>query len=140
MKLAPLLIALLLLLVAAVPASAQKGKDVKPADGSVHEAILKGLELIRDGKFDAWIDRYCHKGDLCFNDNSKAGLKRYNLPAMKRQAAHCIKDGGVLRVTRTDGDPAKVDEVKIFAVCNPKGMPRPFTMKKEDKSWKFKKI
>ncbi len=119
-------------------ALAGDGEVVTPDKGSPEAALLAGLELIKDGDFDKWVDTLCHKGDLCYNGNAIKSVKKYNLPAMKRLAPQCIKDGGKLKVTRKDdmGD----GYFKIFAECNPKGMPRPFHLKKEGKAWKFKKI
>ena len=137
-QLATLLITLVLLVPAS--ASAVDGKTIKPKAGTPHHALLDGLKLIRDSKFDAWIERYCHTEDLCFSETSKRSLRKYNLPAIHRLASHCIKGGDALKITRTDGDPAKDDQVKLFVECNPKGMPRPFTLKRQGKAWKFKKL
>ncbi len=111
-----------------------------PAAGSPEATILAGLELIRDGKFGKWMSKHCHTEDLCHNANSRKSLEKYNLPAMKRLAPKCIKAGGKLDVTRVNGDPKTDQQVKIFVVCDPAGMPRPFTMKKQGSAWKFKKI
>lgn len=128
----------LALLATAGSALAGDGKLVAPEAGSPEAALLAGLELIKAGKFDQWVDTLCHKEDLCYNDNSVASVKKYNLPAMQRLAPKCLKDGGKLEVTKVDdkGDGYKV----IFAVCDPKGMPRPFHLKLAGKDWKFKKI
>lgn len=111
-----------------------------PKAGTAHHALLDGLSLLKDGKFDAWIDRYCHPDKLCFSAGSKKSLLRYNLPAIKRLAPQCIKDGDSLEITRTDGDPAKDEAVKIFVLCNPKGMPRPFRLRKKGARWMFERI
>ena len=53
----------------------------------------------------------------------------------------CLSHGtDSLEITREDGDAAKGDTLKIFVKCNPRGMPRPFHLKKEGKTWKFFKI
>lgn len=121
-------------------AAQSRSKTTKPAAGSPHEALLGGLKLIVDKKFDAFLDRYCHQEDLCYTDRARKSLLRYNLPALSRIGGQCIKAGDTLKVTRTDGDPAKDATVKIFVECNPKGMPRPFTLKKEGGQWKWKKV
>lgn len=122
------------------PASSAANKTIKsPKKTSPYFAVLDGLKLVRDGKFDAWVDKWCSKKQLCYNDKSISSLKRYNLKALKRVAPQCIKDGGSLVVTRVVGDPAKDEALKIFVLCNPKGMPRPFHLVKE-KGWKFKRI
>jgi len=113
---------------------------VSPKEGTAHAALLEGLKLIKDGKFDDWKRQFCHTNDLCHNDNAWRSVLRYNLPAMQRLAPHCIKDGDTLLVTRTDGDPDKDDRVTLFIECNPQGMPRPFHLKKEGRAWKFSKI
>ena len=125
----------------ATAANAQSKGKVKKADpGTIYATIVDGLELIRDKKFEPFLDRYCHTEDLCFNENAKNSLRRYNLPAVSRLAAKCLKDARTLLVTRQDGDPKTDDTIKVFVVCDPRGMPRPFTVKKQDGKWKFKKI
>jgi hypothetical protein len=136
---APRLVIALAILALLVTGSAL-AEPTAPAAGTPEATILAGLKLIRDGKFDAWMAQHCHQGDLCHNNNARKSLKKYNLPAMQRVAPDCIKAGDKLEITRVDGNPATDEQVKVFALCNPKGMPRPFTMKKEGSAWKFRKI
>lgn len=121
-------------------ALAANGESVEPKEGTVYASIAEGLKLIKDGKFKEWKSKFCHKGDLCYNDNSWRSIEKYNLPALQRLAPKCLKDGGKLLVTKVEGDLDKDDSVKIFIECDPNGMPRPFYLKKEDKIWKFTKI
>ncbi|MCA9515052.1 MAG: hypothetical protein KC635_08940 [Myxococcales bacterium] len=124
----------------AATAMAADGETVTPKEGTVYYSIAEGLKLIKDGKFDAWKKAYCHTGDLCYNDNAWRSVEKYNLPALQRLAPKCLKDGGKLLVTKVDGDVDKDDSLKIFIECDPKGMPRPFYLKKDGKTWKFTKI
>lgn len=127
-------------LVAAVAGAAVADETVKgPAKDSPHYAIIEGLKLIKAGDFDEWVDTWCSKKELCFTDQSVASLKKYNLPTLQRLAPKCLKEGDAILVTRTDGDPASDDALTIYIQCDPKGMPRPFHLLKED-GWKFKRI
>ncbi len=116
-------------------------QEVVPKKGTPHHSLLGGLKLILNGKFDNWMKTYCHPDDLCMTETARKSLLKYNLPALKRIGKHCIKGrGNAIKVTRTDGDPAKDDTIKLFIQCNPKGMPRPFTFKKKDGRWLWKKV
>ncbi|MFT7623112.1 MAG: hypothetical protein ACI9WU_002289 [Myxococcota bacterium] len=129
-----------LVLILALPAAAADTVD-NPRPGTVHHALVEGLILVRDQKFQPFLDKYCHPDDLCFNANSRKSLLKYNLPALSRIGGKCLKgEGRTLKVTRTDGDPAKDDQIKLFVVCDPRGMPRPFTLKKKGSAWMWKKI
>jgi hypothetical protein len=115
----------------AMTASAGVKKISKPASGSVYAAILGGLKLVDSGKYDAWIDRYCHRA-TCHNSNVKQAYKKYNLPALSKVSSYCMKDGGI-HVTR-EMDKADGGK-KIFLKCKDGGMPRPFHLKKEGGKW-----
>jgi hypothetical protein len=136
---------LLLLLVSAallcfaIPASAQEKQEPKaPAVDSPEHIILKGLMLIESKDFDGWIDQYCHPEHLCPTWTAKKSLKRYSLPALQRLAKKCINNGK-LRITRTDRDDS-AERIKLYIVCDPKGMPRPFSLRKHGAKWKFERI
>ena len=112
-----------------------------PAESSPEYVVVKTLELIKAGNFDGFIAKYCHKGKLCTTGQAKSSLKRYNLPSLQRLAPKCLKAGGAIDVTRVKGDPAKDVEVKVFITCDPRGMPRPFTLRNdEDGKWKHSRI
>lgn len=136
----PIRALLALALVAAVAGGALADETIKaPAKDSPHYAIIEGLKLIKAGDFDDWIDTWCSEKELCFTDQAKDSLRRYNLPTLQRLAPDCLKEGDSIIVTRTDGDPAKDAEVSIYIQCKAEGMPRPFHLIKED-GWKFKRI
>ena len=141
-KTTSLLVAFSIALMLPAMASAQKkSRMVTPKEGTYLHALMEGLKTIKDGKFDEWVDKFCHPEELCFNENSKKSLLKYNLPAVKRIAGECLKDAPKMKVTRTDGDPAKGDKrIKVFVECNPKGMPRPFNLMLHGAVWKFKSI
>lgn len=136
-------LAVLGLVAAASSASAERVK-APPAD-SIHHALIDGLKLVKADDKDQWEKKYCSKEKLCHNENARKSLYRYNWPAMQRLLdkpgdESCLKPDGGVEVTRTDGDPAEDDEVKVFIQCHPKSMPRPFTMVKEDGAWRFGKL
>lgn len=119
--------------------AAALAKPVTPEAGTVYETLYKGLELVAEGKFDAFIKDFCSKEKLCSTDQAISSLKKYNLPAAQRQAPKCLHDGK-LEVTRVQGEIDSDDEVKIFIQCDKRGMPRPYTMVKESGKWFFKNI
>lgn len=110
----------------------------KPSLDTPHGVIIDGLKLIKDGKFDDWIQKRCSKEKKCFNAQTNSVLKRYNLPAMQRRAAKCVRDGDTIEVTRTDK--ISETEMKIFIQCEPTAMPVPFSLIKEGAEWKFSNI
>jgi hypothetical protein len=135
-----LLIASMLVLLMAASVLAETTVIKNPSPGTVYHALLEGLKLIKDKKYDDWIGTWCSTQELCFNATSIASLKKYSLPAIQRIAPYCLKDNATsLQVTRVDGDPAKDSQVKVFIICNPQGMPKPFTLIKEN-GWKFKSL
>ena len=128
-------VAALALSLAAAPAVAY---PVVPAAGSAERALIDGLKLIRDGEFDAWATQWCSKAQLCFTGKSIDSLKKYNLPTVRKYAGQCIKGAGdALDVARTV---VNGDETKIFITCDPGVSPRPFTLVKEPKGWRFKTL
>ncbi len=140
-----LLLALTVVLTAALvlPATAAENpsaaKTETPKAGSPEAVVLGGLQLIVDGKLDKWVKTYCHKDKLCPTPQATKSLKRYNLAAARRVVHHCLKGPkkDQLEVTR------RVEEgkdLKIFLQCNPKGSPRPFTLRKDGDAWKFRRI
>ena len=131
----PVLIAFLGVVLAS---GAVRSEPVVPAADTVERALLDGLKLIRDGKFDAWVSQWCSTKELCFTEKSVDSLKKYNLPTIQRLAARCIRGAGdALVVTRT-----VVNEsgTKLFVECDPEAQPRPFTLVKEGKGWRFKAL
>ncbi len=122
-------------------APAGKGLVAKPAAGTLHHALIEGLKLIEAGDFDGWMTQWCSAEKLCYNDNSRKSLAKYNLPARKRTAAACLKgDRDAVYVTRIDGDPGKDDAIKLYIQCREDAMPRPFSLQKEAAGWRFTKI
>ncbi|MFO0744351.1 MAG: hypothetical protein U1F43_01585 [Myxococcota bacterium] len=121
-----------------VPSTSMAETFKKPALDTPQAAIIEGMKLIKDGKFDDWISKWCSKEKKCLNDQANSALKRYNLPAKQRRAAACIKDGDTIEVTRTDK--ISETELKIFVQCEPTAMPIPFWMIKEGSAWHFSNI
>jgi hypothetical protein len=110
-------------------ASAKKRVVTKPKANSVYGRILSGLTLIKNGKYDEWIDGYCHP-DQCPTLTAKKAMRQYNLPAMQKRAVQCIrgKKQNKLRVTRVIKN--KDGSRKIFIKCYGKASPYPFTLKR----------
>lgn len=131
----------------AVAGTASAERVAKPDADSAHHALIDGLKLIAKGDQSGWEKKYCSTEKLCFNENSRKSLFRYNWPAIERlvkKPDSCLKKGSdgevYVDVKRTDGDPAKDAEVKIFIQCLENSMPRPFTLIKEKGSWRWAKL
>lgn len=107
--------------------SADDGKRTKDA---INERAAAALQLILDGKGDKFLDTYYDR-EMYDNTNTRKSQKRYNIPAAKKRAAPCLKDGKVV-VHKFKNDPAKEDSVKVFHKCGDKRMPVP-------SRWKFQK-
>jgi hypothetical protein len=117
---------------------AVRSDPVVPAADTAERALLDGLKLIRDGKFDAWVSQWCSTKELCFTEKSIDSLKKYNLPVIQRLAPRCIRGtGDALEITRTVVDDKGT---KVFVACDPDAQPRPFTLVKEGKGWRFKAL
>ena len=123
------------------PPKAPPAEDglLTPEAGTPEWIILDGLRLIADGKFDAWVKRYCHKDKLCRSKQATKSIKQYNLKAASRLVGYCLKGEkkDKLKITRRV---EKGEELKLFLACNVNGMPRPFTLQKEAGEWKFRRI
>jgi hypothetical protein len=121
----------------AAPALAEVVRE--PGAATPEGALVGGLSLLRDGKFDDWIKGFCSKAKLCLNENSLTSLKRYNLPAKQRRAAACLREGGAaVEVNRVDD--LSPTEKKLFINCEPTAMPVPFFLVKEGDRWLFSNI
>ena len=46
----------------------------KPGLDTPHGTIVEGLKLLRDGKFDNWIEKHCSKDKKCFNAQANSAL------------------------------------------------------------------
>lgn len=118
-------------------ASAELVKN--PAAGSMEAALLDGLKLIKDGKFDDWVSKFCSKEKACFNSNSINSFKRFNLPAKQRRAPSCLRENGTaldIKNVEDQGDGSK----KVFVNCEATAMAVPFYLVKEGDAWHFTAI
>lgn len=125
------------LVLAGGSASAELVKS--PAAGTMEFALLDGIKLIKAGKFDDWVSKYCSKDKACITSNSVASYKRYNLPAKQRRAPACMRENETaLDITKVEdqSDGSK----KVFVKCNEDGMPLPFYLIKEGDTWRFAAI
>ncbi len=118
-------------------------KAMSPAADSVEGVVITSLKMIRDGKFDAWMDTHCHPSHCALDktqphyEANRASMKNYNLTASSKSAGHCLHDEGKsIIVTRQDGDPATDAKVTVYIFCGEKRMPTPSTLEKDGDSWK----
>ena len=122
---------------ASTPAFAKRVTN--PETSSMEGTLIRGLKLLKDGKFDEWIDKLCSKEHRCFHENAKRDLKRFNLPAKQRRAPNCLKDGGnAIEIDRVE-DIGK-DRKKVFLKCEETAMPLPFFLIEENGKWMFSEI
>lgn len=123
-------------LVAALGGTANAELSKNPAPGTMESTLLEGLKLIRDGKFDDWVSKYCGKRTLCWNNAKIAEYKRYNLPASKRIVGACLReDGHAIDIDRVE--PQDDGSKKVFIKCRPDASPRPYYLEKEGEKWVF---
>lgn len=119
--------------------STVEAKDTAGLPAEVKSTLVSGLKLIREGKFDSFMNTLCSKESLCINANSRSSLTRYNLPAMQRRAERgCLKAGDQIEVTRHED--AGNGEKKVFLQCESTAMPVPFYLKEEGGKWVFTRI
>ncbi|MBL8787197.1 MAG: hypothetical protein JNJ59_19995 [Deltaproteobacteria bacterium] len=133
-----LLVALSLTFLTAGVASAEPALKGPQIEAGVQQALVDGLKLVRDNKWDEWLKSYCSPSKLCLNDNSKKSLKTYNLPATQRRTKACLKAGDTVQVTRVDE--VGTDDFKVFVQCEETAMPVPFRLGKENGKWLFRSI
>jgi len=106
-----------------------------PAAGSPEEAIRESLILLRAGKQDEWISRWCDADTLC-TTMGVPDLKRFALTRAESGVKHCLHaPDDSIKVTRTEGDAAKDTVVKIWIKCEESRMPVPSTQKKVGERW-----
>lgn len=133
---------LLIALTLSLAAPAALAKEIKNPPTASHElTLVDGLKLIRDNKWDDWMNKHCSTNKLCLNANSKKSLKTYNLPAMQRRIQRgCLKSGDTIKVIRTEGNPSSDEVLKVFIECETTAMPVPFHLVKENGKWLFSKL
>lgn len=110
-----------------------------PATGSMEAALLDGLKLIKNGKFDDWVSKYCSKEKICVTPDAISGLKRLNLSMIQRRAPACLRENETaIDINRVldGGDGAKT----VFLNCEVTATPIPFHLVKEGDTWRFSKI
>lgn len=110
--------------------------EAPAAPAEAKAALLEGLKLVRDNKWDDWF-KLCSPTKLCHNANSKSSLKTYNLPALQRRMGECIINDDI---TITRVDEVGQDDLKLFVDCGAKQMPKPFRLGKENGKWLFRSI
>ena len=125
------------LVLAGGSASAELVKS--PAAGTMQFVLLDGLKLIKDGKFDDWVSKYCSKEKACITANSISSYKRYNLPAKQRRAPACLRENDTAIDIKYTEDVSDAEK-KVFVNCEATAMPVPFYLIKEGDTWRFSAI
>lgn len=112
----------------------QAEKITDPEPGTLEYTALTSIEMMRDGKFDEWMNSWCHPTRCPDDPNARASLKRYNLTAASKTGAGCLHDGGKsLIVTRRVDDAP--DKKTIYLFCGETRMPAPSTYIKQGDKW-----
>jgi hypothetical protein len=110
-----------------------------PTAGTAEAALLDGLKLVKNGKFDDWVSKYCSKEKACATSDSIMSYKRFNLTMMQRRAPACLRENDTaldINKILDEGDGSKT----IYLRCEATTIPVPFNLIKEGDSWRFSKI
>lgn len=115
----------------------------KPAAGSPEEAVLESLKLMRDGKADEWMSKWCQPGH-CDTEGQKEDLRAHMLKQAMMSSKNCLyKDAAGLdgiKIKRVSGDPAKDTAIKLYVECTHTQYPPPAALIKVDGAWKVTSI
>jgi len=111
---------------------------IEPEKGSVYYALLEGLKLLAVGDIDQWINRYCDGIRLCSNATDVNDIRNHRAELQERIATSCLKNGGkALDIDHVIGNPEIDIAVKIYLVCDPKGPPRFYSLRRTVDYWFF---
>lgn len=115
----------------------------KPAAGSPEEAVLETLKLMRDGKADEWMAKWCQPGH-CDSEGQKEDLRAHMLKQAMLSSKNCLyKDAAGadgIKVKRVAGNPATDSAIKLYVECTHTQYPPPAALVKVDGAWKVSSI
>ena len=111
---------------------------ITPKTGTVYHALLEGLVMLADGKVEEWIGTYCDGIRLCKNVYEINNIRQYRAKLQEKIAPTCLRKGDTaLEIDRVVGNPEIDIAVKIYLVCDPKGPPRFYSLRKTADFWFF---
>ena len=111
---------------------------ITPKKDSVYFVLLEGLKLLAVGNVEDWINGYCDGIRLCNNSDHINMIRQYRAKIQEKIAPSCIRNGGeALEIDHVIGNPEIDTAVKIYLVCDPKGPPRFYSLRRTAGYWFF---
>lgn len=111
---------------------------IEPKKGTVYHALLGGLKLLAVGDIEQWISSYCDGIRLCSNTAEVNNIRNYRAELQEKIAASCLKKGGeALDIDYVVGNPEIDIAVKIYLICDEKGPPRFYSLRRTVDYWFF---
>ncbi|MBL1141490.1 MAG: hypothetical protein HND53_05590 [Proteobacteria bacterium] len=130
-------IALILLLIFSANLGAEQGLIV-PKKGTVYHALLEGLKLLAVGDIEQWISGSCDGIRLCSNTADIDHIRNHRAKVQEKIATSCLKKGGeALDIDHVVGNPEIDIAVKIYLLCDEKGPPRFYSLRRTMDYWFF---
>jgi hypothetical protein len=111
---------------------------IEPKKGTVYYALLDGLKLLAVGDIEQWISSYCDGMRLCSNTAEISNIRNYRAELQEKIATSCLKKGGeAIHVEHVVGNPEIDIAVKIYLICDEKGPPRFYSLRRTVDYWFF---
>ena len=111
---------------------------IEPKKGSVYFPLLEGLKLLAVGDIEQWISSYCDGIRLCSNATEINDIRNHRAELQEKIATSCLKNGGEsLHIDHVVGNPEIDIGVKIYLICDPKGPPRFYSLRRTVDYWFF---
>jgi hypothetical protein len=111
---------------------------IEPKKGTVYHALLQGLKLLAVGDIEQWISGSCDGIRLCSNAAEVNNIRNHRAALQEKIATSCLKKGGnALDIDHVVGNPEIDIAVKIYLVCDEKGPPRFYSLRRTMDFWFF---
>jgi len=111
---------------------------IEPKKSTVYHALLQGLKLLAVGDIEQWISSSCDGIRLCSNAADINHIRNHRAELQEKIATSCLKKGGeALDIDHVVGNPGIDIAVKIYLVCDEKGPPRFYSLRRTVDYWFF---
>ncbi|HIF52078.1 MAG TPA: hypothetical protein EYQ42_11235 [Thiotrichaceae bacterium] len=111
---------------------------IVPKKDSVYYSLLQGLKLLAVGDIEQWIIGSCDGIRLCSNSAVVNNIRNHRAKLQEKIATSCLKKGGeALHIDHVVGSPEIDIAVKIYLVCDEKGPPRFYSLRRTVDYWFF---
>lgn len=111
---------------------------IVPKKDSVYHSLLQGLKLLAVGDIEQWIIGSCDGIRLCSNTAVVNNIRNHRAKLQEKIATSCLKKGGeALHIDHVVGNPEIDIAVKIYLVCDEKGPPRFYSLRRTVDYWFF---